>query len=476
MALRISAPVLAGREQTPRRGWAMAGLSAAMFVVILDVSMVNLAGPTIREGLGLTSTELSIVVDSYLVAFAGLLLLGGRIADVLGGRRVFFAGLLIYIAASILCALAPSGEVLIAGRALQGIGAAVVTPSALSIVVGLYPDGKERARALGIWGAVSGAGSLLGVVLGGVVTQILGWQSVFWIPVPISVAVGIVVLLSVAPTHPQPGRFDAPGALTITLGVTAMALGMISAPENGWGSPLTLAALAIGIILLGAFVIVEKNSQQPLVPLGYLRKSNIVVANSVMLLVGGATVSMFFFLPQFQQGELGMTPALTGLSQLAIAVMIIVASLVAPALARLLGSARALSTALLLLVGGLLWLTFDQTASGFSASLLGAFLLIGIGIGLSGVYATTIAVRDGVAGETGLLSGLINASRQLGGAIGLAALVGVATISGTPEGGINFTIAFLGLAAFATAAFGLSFIPTDLKRPTTAPPVDAHAH
>lgn len=476
MPLSESVPAAARRERPPRRGLAMAGLSAAMFVVILDVSMVNLAGPTIRDGLGLTSTELSIVVDSYLVAFAGLLLLGGRIADVLGGRRVFLAGLLVYIAASVVCALAPSGELLIAGRVIQGIGAAIVTPSALSLVVGLYPGGKERARALGIWGAVAGAGSLLGVVLGGVVTQILGWQSVFWIPVPITVMVGIAVLLSVPPAHPRPGRFDAPGALTITFGVSALALGMISAPENGWGSPLTLAGLAIGVVLLAAFVVIEKSSRQPLVPLGHLRKSNVVVANSVMLLVGGTTVSMFFFLPQFQQGELGMTPALTGLSQLPIAVMIVVASLVAPTVAKIIGSARALSLALLILVGGLLWLAFDQTASGFSLSLLGAFLLIGVGIGLSGVYATTTAVRDAVAGETGLLSGLINASRQLGGAIGLAALVGVATISGTTGGGINFTTAFIGLAVFALAAFGLSFIPTGRQTITSTPTAGALTH
>lgn len=450
----------------------MAGLSAATFVVILDVSMVNLAGPTIREGLGLSSTDLSIVVDSYLVAFAGLLLLGGRIADVLGGRRVFLTGLLVYLAASVLCALAPSGEILIAGRVIQGVGAAIVTPSALSLVVGLYPDSKGRARALGIWGAVSGAGSLLGVVLGGVVTQILGWQSVFWIPVPITVAIGIVVLLVVPRTLPRSGRFDAPGALTITLGVSALALGMISAPENGWGSPLTLASLALGVILLVAFVVIEKNSRQPLVPLGHLRKSNVVVANSVMLLIGGTTVSMFFFLPQFQQGELGMSPALTGLSQLPIAVMIIVASLVAPPIAKRIGSARAMSLALLTLVGGLLWLAFDQTTNGFSLSLLGAFLVIGIGIGLSSVYATTTAVRDAVAGDTGLLSGLINASRQLGGAIGLAALVGFATISGAADGGLDFTTAFIGLAVFALAAFALSFIPTDRYNAASAPSVD----
>ncbi|MCW4457164.1 MFS transporter [Microbacterium sp. MPKO10] len=472
MSFSHSASVTAKGSRPPRRGLAMAGLAAAMFVVILDVSMVNLAGPTIRAGLGLSSTELSIVVDSYLVAFAGLLLLGGRIADVLGGRRVFLTGLLVYIAASLLCALAPSGEFLIAGRVIQGVGAAIITPSALSLVVGLYPDGKERAKALGIWGAVAGAGSLLGVVLGGVVTQILGWQSVFWIPVPITVIVGAIVLLSVPATRPRPGTFDFPGAITITLGISALALGMISAPENGWDSPLTLAGLALGAALLATFVIIEKKSRGPLVPLGLLQKSNVVVANSVMLLVGGASVSLFFFLPQFQQNDLGMSPALTGLSQLPIAVMIVVASLIAPTIAKLLGPSRAMSVALLVLIGGFLWLALDQTANGFSLSLLGSFVLIGIGIGLTSVYATTTAVRDAVAGESGLLSGLINASRQLGGAIGLAALVGVATTNATADGAIDFTTAFFGLATFALIALGLSFIPTSRQHSEKSARVD----
>lgn len=467
MSTRVSATA------PPRHGLAMAGLSAAMFVVILDVSMVNLAGPTIREGLGLVGTELSIVVDSYLVAFAGLLLLGGRLADVLGGRRVFLAGIVIYIAASVLCAFSGSVELLIAGRIVQGVGAAMVTPSALSIVVGLYPDNGERARTLGIWGAVAGAGSVLGVLLGGFVTQILGWQSVFWIPVPISIVVGLIVISSVPAMPARPGRFDIPGALTITLAISAIAVGMISAPENGWRSALTIGALIVGALSLACFVLIENTSSEPLVPLGHLRRANVVVANSVMLLVGGTTVSLFFFLPQFQQGELSMTPGISGLSQLAIAVMIVIGSLLAPLIARLLGTSRALSLGLATLFAGLLWLALDQTASGFSLSLLGAFLITGTGIGLSSVYATTIAVRDAVASETGLLSGLINAARQLGGAVGLAILVGVSSVSTADGGHIDFTTAFIGLATFALIAFALSFIPTSRQHTELKTSVDA---
>lgn len=441
-----------------------------MFVVILDVSMVNLAGPTIRDGLELSSSELSIVVDSYLIAFAGLLLLGGRIADVLGGRRVFLVGLAIYITASVLSALALTGEILIAGRVLQGIGAAVITPSALSIVVRLYPDGNERARALGVWGAVAGAGSLLGVLLGGFVTEALGWQSVFWIPVPITIVVGALVVMSVPSFSAQPGRFDFPGALAVTVATSALAMGMISAPENGWDSPLTLGAVAIGVVALVGFVLIEQRSSAPLVPLTHIRRANVVTANSVMLLVGATTVSLFFFLPQFQQGELEMSPGLTGLSQLPLAVMIVLASLAAPPMARRLGSQRAMSLSLFVLLAGLLWLTFDPTDSGFSVTLLGAFLLIGAGIGLSSVHATTLAVRDAAAHEAGLLSGLLNAARQLGGAVGLAVIVGVSTVIAAGSSGINFATAFLGLAVFALLALAMSLVPLkDRSRNSTEP-------
>ncbi|WP_216214531.1 MFS transporter [Amycolatopsis aidingensis] len=452
------------RPQAPR-GLAMGGLAAAMFLVILDSAMVNLAGSTIREGLGISAAELTVVVDSYLVAFAGLLLLGGRLADVLGGRKVFLAGMAGYLAASVCCALATSGGMLIAGRIAQGIGAAVVLPAALSLVLALYRSPAERSRAMGIWGAVSGAGSLVGVFLGGTLTEMLGWQSVFLTPVPFGV-IGAVIVWRSAPRAPgRPGRFDALGAAIITLGVSALALGMVSAAEAGWGAPGTLTGLAISLAGLAAFVLVERRSAHPLVPLGVFRRRPVVTANVVVFLIGGSLTGLFFFLPQYQQEVLGMSPLEAGMAQIPIATMIIVGAGLAPLLAKRMGLAHALPAGLLVLLTGFLWLTWDPTTSGFSLSLLGAFLLIGTGLGLGLVNATAMGVRESADGESGLLSGLINAAQQLGGAVGLAALAGIAIGAAGTHGDIDFTTAFLGEAALILIALALALFRTTRTEP-----------
>ncbi|MFI5560656.1 MFS transporter [Amycolatopsis japonica] len=438
------------------RGVAMAGLASAMFLVILDAAMVNLAGSRIRQGLGLSPAELTVVVDSYLVTFAGLLLLGGRLADVLGARKVFLAGMAGYLAATAFCALATGGGMLIAGRIGQGIGAAVLMPAALSLVLGLYPSPAERTRAMGIWGAVAGAGSLVGVFLGGSLTELLGWQAVFVTPVPFGVLGAFVVWRTVAPVPGRPGRFDALGAVTITIGISGLALGMVSASDAGWTAPGTIVGLAAGLVSLAAFVVVERRSARPLVPLGVFRRKPVVTANLVMVLIGGTLTSLFFFLPQYQQEVLGMSPLATGMAQLPLAVMIIVGSVLAPMLAKRVGLGRALPTALTVLLAGFLWLAWDPTTSGFSISLLGAFLLIGTGLGLGAVNATAMAVRDSADGEAGLLSGLVNAAQQLGGAVGLAALAGIAIGAAGTHGDISFTTAFLGEAAFVVIALAVS--------------------
>ncbi|WP_233629945.1 MFS transporter [Amycolatopsis sp. WAC 04197] len=438
------------------RGMAMAGLASAMFLVILDAAMVNLAGSRIRQGLGLSAAELTVVVDSYLVTFAGLLLLGGRLADVLGARKVFLAGMTGYLAATAFCALATGGGMLIAGRIGQGIGAAVLMPAALSLVLGLYPSPAERTRAMGIWGAVAGAGSLAGVFLGGTLTELLGWQAVFVTPVPFGVLGAVVVWRAVAPVPGRPGRFDALGAVTITIGISGLALGMVSASDAGWTAPGTVAGRAAGLVSLAAFVVVERRSARPLVPLGVFRRKPVVTANLVMVLIGGTLTSLFFFLPQYQQDVLGMSPLATGMTQLPLAVMIIVGSVLAPILAKRVGPGRALPTALTVLLAGFLWLAWDPTTSGFSVSLLGAFLLIGTGLGLGAVNATAMAVRDSADGEAGLLSGLVNAAQQLGGAVGLAALAGIAIGAAGTHGDISFTTAFLGEAAFVVIALAVS--------------------
>ncbi|MGW5704006.1 MFS transporter [Amycolatopsis japonica] len=438
------------------RGMAMAGLASAMFLVILDAAMVNLAGSRIRQGLGLSAAELTVVVDSYLVTFAGLLLLGGRLADVLGARKVFLAGMTGYLAATGFCALATGGGMLIAGRIGQGVGAAVLMPAALSLVLGLYPSPAERTRAMGIWGAVAGAGSLAGVFLGGTLTELLGWQAVFVTPVPFGVLGALVVWRAVAPVPGRPGRFDALGAVTITIGISGLALGMVSASDAGWTASGTVAGLATGLVSLAAFVVVERRSARPLVPLGVFRRKPVITATLVMVLIGGTLTSLFFFLPQYQQDVLGMSPLATGMTQLPLAVMIIVGSVLAPILAKRVGPGRALPVALAVLLAGFLWLAWDPTTSGFSVSLLGAFLLIGTGLGLGAVNATATAVRDSADGEAGLLSGLVNAAQQLGGAVGLAALAGIAIGAAGTHGDISFTTAFLGEAAFVVIALAVS--------------------
>ncbi|WP_434440104.1 MFS transporter [Lentzea sp. E54] len=464
----VSGPIEARLPTSPfeKRRLALGGLAAVVGVVILDAAMVNLATPAIRAGLSLSHAELSWVVDGYLIAFAGLLLLGGRLADVAGGRRVFMAGLAVYVAASAMCALAGDGTVLIVARIVQGAGAAILSPAALSIVLGLYAAGEERRRVLGVWGGVLGAGSLLGVLLGGAVTQLLGWQAIFWLPVPLGVAVAVVVYYAVAPSPARPGGFDLPGAAAITVGISALALGLISAPDVGWSSPRTVVSLLVGVAASAAFVVIERRSAHPLVPLGILRRGPVVTGNVVMLLLGAVSVGLFFFLPQYQQHVLQMSPLVTGLSQLPIAVMITLGGFGAPWLARLVGSRTATAGAMAALLAGLLWLTLADADAGYPVALLGPFLLIGVGLGLGFVYATTVAVAGAAAAEAGLVSGLITAARQLGGALGLAALIAVATDTG-PGGeasGFAYQAAFLGLAVPALAALALSLLPVTHRR------------
>lgn len=462
-----AAPTAVNAHSPVSRRVAMVGLATAMFLVILDAAMVNLAASTIRAGLGLTAAELTLVVDSYLVAFAGLLLLGGRLADVLGARKVFLSGMAIYLVTTALCALATDATTLIAARIAQGIGAAAVVPAALSLVLALYTTPAERTRATGIWGAVAGAGSLFGVFLGGSLTQMLGWQAVFIAPVPFGIAGAIIVWRSVRPVPGRPGRFDALGAITITLGISGLALGMVSASDVGWTAAGTVLGLAVGLASLVAFVIVEARSPHPLVPLGVFRRRPVVTANVVMLLIGGTLVSLFFFLPQYQQEVLGMSPLAAGMAQLPLAGMIIVGSVASPVLAKRIGLARAQPVALAVLLVGFLWLALDPTTTGFSVSLAVAFVLIGTGLGLGAVSATAMAVRDSADGESGLLSGLVNAAQQLGGAVGLAALAGIAIGASGTTGDISFTAAFFGQAALVLIALVVSLVSA-VVRPTAA--------
>jgi EmrB/QacA subfamily drug resistance transporter len=447
---------------------ALAFLAMAQFVVVLDASVLNVALPTIRTGLSLSSAELSWVVDGYLVSFGGLLLLGGRLGDILPRRAVFLAGLGVFTGASLLAALSVNGELLIAARVVQGAGGAVLAPAALAIVMTLFADGKDRARALGVWGGVSGAGSVAGVLLSGVLVQTLGWQSIFLINVPIGVVIAIGVSRAVSPIPAGKGRFDLPGAAAVTLAMAALAYGLVSGAELGWAALPTLLGLGVGVVALAAFVFVESRSKAPLVPLTVFRRPKLVSANALTVVVGAISVGFFFFLPQYQQQTLHMSPLATSLSQLPMALAITSGSLLAPAFAQRLGTTKALRTGLVLLTGGLGWLSRTDPDAQFLTGLLGPFLLIGVGLGLSFVYVTTLATAGASPQESGLVSGLANTSRQMGGALGLAALVAVSALGAAtlPDGSSHTEVltggyqsAFFGATALAAAGLLLSFLP-----------------
>ncbi|MDP9793557.1 MFS family permease [Catenuloplanes nepalensis] len=437
------------------RGIALLGLASSMFLVVLDAAMTNLAGPDIREGLGLSAAELTLVASSYLVPLAGLLLLGGRLADVVGGRRIYVAGMAVYLVATAFCALAVNGPMLIAGRIGQGIGGAIVIPSALALALAISTTPAARTRTVGIWGATSGAGGLLGFLLGGVLTQAFGWTAVFWAPVPIGLLSMALVLRSVPAVSGRPGRIDVPGAITITGGISAIAYGVVSASESRWSEPGSFIAIAAGLAFLAAFVAVELRAANPLVPLEVFRRGPVIRASVVVMALGGVFGSMFFLLPQYLQQVVGLEARSAGLAQAPLPLMIIVGSALAPVVARAIGLARACTAGLFLLLAGFAWLIFNPADDRYSVHLAGAFVLLGAGVGIGLVNAIAIAVRDATEGESGLLSGLVSAAQQVGAAAGVAILGGIAIGAG---GELNFTTAFVSQAVLVLIAFGLSLI------------------
>lgn len=429
-------------------------------MVILDASIVNVALPSIQHGLGLSSSALSWVVDGYLVAFAGLLLLGGRLADVMPRRAVFLGGLGVFAVASAGCAAGPDGAALIAARIVQGVGAAILAPAALSIVMTLYSDGPDRRKAIGVWGGVSGAGGVAGVLLGGLLTQSLGWEAIFLINVPVAVAVALVAWRAVPALSARPGRFDLPGAISITLAMAAFAFAIVSGPDAGWTAGRTLCGLAVAVLSAVGFVSAEHRAASPLVPLRVFARAPLMTANAVALAVGAVQVGFFYFLPQYQQHVLGLSPIRTSLAQIPIAVAITASSVAAPRLATRFGTRRTLLAALAVLAGGVAWLARASAHADYLTNLLGPFLLVGVGLGVSFVLVTALAVT-GATDQAGLVSGLMNTSRQIGGALGLAALVAVASAT---TSSLDYTPVFLSTTGLTLGALLLSILPA-LGRP-----------
>jgi len=412
-------------EAVQRRKWfALALLATTQFVIILDAAIVNVAIPSIGRDLNFSEENLTWIPNAYALTFGGFLLLGGRMADLLGRRRLFMAGLVLFSVASLLGGLAQNEGQLIAARALQGLGAALLAPSALSMVTNMFAEGSERNKALGIWGAVSGSGGAAGVLLGGILTEYAGWEWVLWVNVPIGVIAAVLAprLLDESRRESDLHHFDALGAISVTAGLSLLVFALVDTINAGWGSTQTLALLSIAVVLLVAFVFIELRSKDPLMPFGIFRLRTLSGANIVGLLVGAALFAMFFFLSRYMQEVLGYSALKAGLSYLPLALAIIFSAGAASVLVTKLGFKPVLLAGLGLISIGLLWFAQLPVDGRYLADLVVPMVISAMGLGFAFVPITIAAVSGVSKDESGLASGLINTSQQVGGALGLAVL------------------------------------------------------
>jgi EmrB/QacA subfamily drug resistance transporter len=414
---------------TDTRKWlALALLATVQFVVVLDIAIVNVALPSIQVDLGFSQENLQWVISAYALAFGGFLLLGGRAADLVGRRRILLVGLVIFTLGSLVSGLAWDEASLIGARAVQGLGAAVISPAALSILTTTFAEGRERNLALGVWGAVGAFGAAAGVLGGGIITEALSWEWIFLVNIPVGLgALGLAPLLLAESRDASAKRFDVPGALLVTGGLVAFVYAITQAYNYGWGSPETIGVLAGSAALLGAFVWWERRIDDPLVPFGIFRTSTVTGANVAGLILGTAMFAMFLMLTLYMQQVLGYSALETGFGYLAVAGTAILWSAVAAQLVTRVGVKPVLVTGMAFLTAGLLYFTQVSVGGSYVGDLLPGFLLIGIALGFSFVPISIAAVAGVQASEAGLASGLINTSQQIGGALGIAVLSTIAT-------------------------------------------------
>jgi EmrB/QacA subfamily drug resistance transporter len=411
--------------------WATLALACiAQFMVILDVSVVNVALPSIRTSLGFTETDLQWVVNAYTVTFAGFLLLGGRAADLLGQKRVFVSGLLLFAGASLVGGLAQGQPMLIAARAAQGLGAAVVSPASLTILTTAFREGPERNRALGVWGAMGGAGGSAGVLLGGILTDALSWRWILFINIPIGVGAALLSLrqLQERRNTERPRNFDLAGATTVTLGLMAIVWAIVRTDVNGWGSASTIGFLALGLALLGTFLTIEARfASAPLMPLRIFSSRLLSAANTIVVLLGAAMFGMWFFVSLYLQQVLGYSPLKAGLAFLPMTLTIVIVSTFASRAVARIGVKPMLVVGMLAQGVGLLEFSRVSATGSFAADTLVPGLITAMGMALAFVPVTIAAVAGVDRSEAGLASGLVNTSRLMGGALGLAVLATIAT-------------------------------------------------
>jgi len=400
------------------------------FMVILDATIVNVALPSIQKDLDLSTEQLQWIVNSYTLLFGGFLLLGGRAADLIGRRALFLAGLALFSGASLANALANSGEVLIIFRGLQGLGAALVSPAALSIITTTFSEGEERTKAMGIWGAIAGAGGAFGLLVGGILTDLLSWPWIFLVNIPVGIGTAIAALRFIPESRADltERRFDLAGAVTVTAGLLVLVYAIVRTDAKGWGSLHTIGLTLVAIALLAAFVVVERRSVAPLVRLGLLRVRTLASANGVMFIVAGALFGMFFFASLYVQGILGYSPLEAGLAFLPVTFGIIVgATLASQVLIRRFGVKPTVVGGMTLAAIGLIVLAATTKVDGTYLGILLGLVPMAVGMGSTFVPLTLVATTGVEAADAGLASGVFNTSQQVGGALGLAVLTTLAT-------------------------------------------------
>jgi EmrB/QacA subfamily drug resistance transporter len=416
--------------QISRRRWsALALIVTAQFMVILDIAIVNVALPSIKSDLHFSTTSLQWVISAYAILFGGVLLLGGRLADLLGRRRLFIVGVLVFAASSLLCGLAWSAPSLIAFRAVQGLGGALMAPAALSLLVTTFAEGRERNLALGIYGAASGSGAAAGVLLGGVITSYAGWSWIFFINVPVGIAAALLAPVLLRESRADLGHrhFDIAGAVTITSGLMLLVYALTRATTDGWGSSSTLGLLAGALALVGAFVVIELRASSPLLPLRIFRSRTIAGANVTMAIVGAVAFSEFFILTLYLQNVLHYSAVQSGVAFVAFAGTVVVTSNIAQLVVGRAGIRATLAGGLLLFAVSAALLTRLPVHGHYFWNIFPAFVLGGAGMGFSFVPITIASLMGVERADAGVASGLINTSRQIGGAIGLAAISAIAT-------------------------------------------------
>lgn len=471
--------------QHPNRWKALSILSLAQFLIILDTSIIGVALPTIQQHFNITQTELQWIFNAYVIAFGTILLLGGRLSDILGHRRIFFVGFLVLTVSSIVAGLATSIEILIIARAIQGLGAALIAPSSLSIVMGLFGNNKsEMNKAMGIWGAAAPAGGTAGVFLGGIITAWLDWTWVFFINVPIGIAVLVLTPKLIPQGTRKKGKIDYLGAILITASLVSLVYSIVTANDVGWVSIQTISILTTSTVLFAGFIAQEKRTREPLIPLHIFKTTrNILSGNVIMALLGAGWVSMWFFLNLYLQQILHYGPFESGLALLPMTILIMIMMIWStPKLIGKLGIKTNLILGLSLLAIGILLFSFTPANNTldegnnkiFMTYVLPGSIIAAIGMSLAYIPALTTAVENAKKEDTGIASGLVNTSYQIGSALGLAIMVAISTTHTemlTSLGTLNleainsgFHLAFIGAAILTTIATTISVICIRYRR------------